>query len=267
MPRDKEAIGKIGGGMFILILVILFFAAHGGSNEMMYITLTFVFIIIALFSYGFWSSVSKGEGIWQYVGKHNLQHQQISNPNYHFGSFRTNNYKENPNKNVHLCAPPKMGGARLNIYTIPLNNSQSSLSRSPSVRSPVDNQHHQRTQSVRRSPSNQQQQQHHHHHHRQIGRTQSSIHHSMHSHHNHHRSSSFRRSPKPNEPINGGRGNGGEVNVEIHDSAAHNATVTTASSSSTTTTTTTTGASNTGGNPTVALKDRPNEVKLTVPEP
>jgi hypothetical protein len=49
--------------MLILILVILFFAAHGGPDEMMYITLVFVFIAIALFSYGFWSSVSKGEGM------------------------------------------------------------------------------------------------------------------------------------------------------------------------------------------------------------
>ncbi|CAG2122584.1 unnamed protein product, partial [Medioppia subpectinata] len=60
MPESKE-IGRIGGGMFILILIILFFAAHGGSNEMMYLTLGFVFIIIALFSYGFWSAVNKGE--------------------------------------------------------------------------------------------------------------------------------------------------------------------------------------------------------------
>ena len=68
------------------------------------------------------------------MGKHNLQHQQISNPNYHFGSFR--NYKSHPQKNVHICAPPKMGGARLNIYTIPLNNSlNNSLHRNPSVSS------------------------------------------------------------------------------------------------------------------------------------
>lgn len=61
-PLTSAAIGKIGGGMFILILIILWVATHGGSNEMMYVTLLFVFIVIALFSYGFWSAVSKGEG-------------------------------------------------------------------------------------------------------------------------------------------------------------------------------------------------------------
>ncbi|CAG2166505.1 unnamed protein product [Oppiella nova] len=165
MPENNKEIGKIGGGMFILILIILFFAAHGGSNEMMYLTLAFVFIIIALFSYGFWSSVSKGEGIWQYWGKQNLQHQQISNPNYHYGgSFR--NYKSNPNKAVHICAPPKMGGARLNIYTIPLNPS---LQRNSSLNSP----------------------------HRPLGRTPSSAH--RHNYHHNHNRSSFRRKPDTNE--------------------------------------------------------------------
>ena len=195
------AIGKVGGGMFILILIILWVAAHGGSNEMMYLTLGFVFVAIALFSYGFWSAVSKGEGelamirlfrlyfcflFWywislvfsfkrisnknwnktkqkansyseenvhcnwdnnrdmsncitnecvlrrpgflQYMGKHNLQHQQISHPNYHYRNQSVRNYKSHPEKNVHICAPPKMGGARLEIYTIPLNQSPSSPS-------------------------------------------------------------------------------------------------------------------------------------------
>lgn len=115
------------------------------------------------------------------MGKQNLQHQQISNPNYHFGSFR--NYKSNPNKNVHICAPPKMGGARLNIYTIPLNQSAGGLERNPSVHSP----------------------------HRPLGRTPSTSQHRKPSsaahHHNHYNRSSFRTKPDTNEE---------EVKVEVY---------------------------------------------------
>ncbi|KAJ6222846.1 hypothetical protein RDWZM_001391 [Blomia tropicalis] len=114
---SKQVFGKIGGFVLILMLLVMFVAIHSRHNEMVYVALLFVFLAIALFTYGFWSAVSRGDGVWQYIGKHNLQHQQVSNPNYH---FRTSipNYKGHPRSHSYMVAPPKMGGARLQIYTL-----------------------------------------------------------------------------------------------------------------------------------------------------
>lgn len=109
-------VGKIGGIILLLMLLVLFVSIHSRNNEMVYVALLFVFLAMALFTYGFWSAVSKGEGIWQYVGKHNLQHQQVSSPNYHYGTAA--NFKGHPKSKVHVVAPPKMGGVRLEIYTL-----------------------------------------------------------------------------------------------------------------------------------------------------
>lgn len=59
------------------------------------------------------------------------------------------NYKSHPQKNVHICAPPKMGGARLEIYTIPLNQSPSSPS--PLRRHPSSPRHN--AMALHRNPS------------------------------------------------------------------------------------------------------------------
>ncbi|KAH7639224.1 hypothetical protein HUG17_3257 [Dermatophagoides farinae] len=108
----------------------MFIAIRGRHNEMMYVALTFTFFAIALFSYGYWSAVNRGDGIWQYIGPNNLQHQQMSNPNYHFNSLydqqqqrryqrqQQQSLKDNPRVRSYMVAPPKMGGARLEIYTI-----------------------------------------------------------------------------------------------------------------------------------------------------
>lgn len=105
------------GFFFIIIMVVVFFVAtHSRQNEMVYVALVFAFIAIALFSFGFWRAVNRGDGVWQYIGKHNLQHQQVSNPNYHFRSVP--NYKGHPKSRVHVVQPPKMGGVRLEIYTL-----------------------------------------------------------------------------------------------------------------------------------------------------
>lgn len=140
--------------MLLLMLLILFVAAHGRSNEMMYMTLLFVFLAVALFTYGYWTAVSKGEGISQYIGKHNLQHQQMSSPNYHFVSS-VPNFKGHPKSKVHVVVPPKMGGVKLEIYTLPDDCNTGSISGAS------DHSHHHHQQH-----NNQQRHYHHHHHHK-----------------------------------------------------------------------------------------------------
>lgn len=149
--------------MLILIVVILFVATRGRSNEMMYVTLLFVFLAIAFFTYGYWSSVSRGDGVWQYTGSHNLQHQQVSNPNYHFGTAI--NYKGHPKSKMHLVAPPKMGGARLEIYTLTDDGSTQSVN-SNVPQSCQSQQSQQNRQRSSHSPSSHNHH-HRHHHHRQ----------------------------------------------------------------------------------------------------
>lgn len=163
------AIGKIGGLMLFLILVVLFVAVHGRNNDMVYVTFLFVFLVLALFSYGYWRAVNRGEGIGQYVGKQNLQHQQVSNPNYHFNN-NVPDYRDHPKSKVHVVQPPKMGGVRLQIYTL---NDEEAASSVGSSSTPLSGQPSPASNSGHHRHS------HHHHHH---------SHHHGHRHHSHHHS-------------------------------------------------------------------------------
>ncbi|KAH9425241.1 hypothetical protein DERP_014678 [Dermatophagoides pteronyssinus] len=124
---SNKTLGKFLGFTFLLlILVAMFIAIRGRHNEMMYVALTFTIFSIALFSYGYWSAVNRGDGIWQYIGPTNLQHQQMSNPNYHFDPIHpeqqqqqlSSSMKNNPNIRSYMVAPPKMGGQTSGNYSL-----------------------------------------------------------------------------------------------------------------------------------------------------
>ena len=151
--------------MVIIMMVVVFFVAtHSRQNEMVYVALVFVFLAIALFSFGFWRAVNRGDGVWQYIGKHNLQHQQVSNPNYHFRSVP--NYKGHPKSRVHVVQPPKMGGVRLEIYTL---SDDDQLRRASPGRESLHQSRHSSSSSR-------------HHHRSEVTRS----HHHHHRHHRHH---------------------------------------------------------------------------------
>lgn len=136
---------------------------------MVYVALIFVFLAIALFTFGFWRAVNRGDGVWQYIGKQNLQHQQVSNPNYHFRNS-VPNYKGHPKSRVHVVQPPKMGGLRLQIYTLSddeqlKRTSPSRESLHQSRHSSCSSRHHHR-HDVNRSHHHR-----HHHHHEKVTTT------------------------------------------------------------------------------------------------
>ena len=178
---SNKTLGKFLGFTFLLlILVAMFIAIRGRHNEMMYVALTFTIFSIALFSYGYWSAVNRGDGIWQYIGPTNLQHQQMSNPNYHFDPIHpeqqqqlSSSMKNNPNIRSYMVAPPKMGGVRLNIFTIGDDDkdnaadvggrSSSTISNSPPCPSP--NYHQQQQFHSKHNHHSHHHRNHHHHHH------------------------------------------------------------------------------------------------------
>ena len=105
------------------MLIIMFSVAHRRFHELVYISLTLIAITLTLcIVFAIFNTLCKGEpliGYWD-SGSHSYsnRHQSLR--------FRTQNNNNNNNSNngynqqrVHVCTPPTMGGARLNIiYTI-----------------------------------------------------------------------------------------------------------------------------------------------------
>ena len=113
-------IGNLCGGLFtILMLIIMFSVAHRRFHELVYISLALIAITLTLcIIFAIFSTLCKGEPLFgyrdsgphSYSRHHSLRYRQNVNNNVN------NGYNQ---QRVHVCAPPNMGGARLNIiYTI-----------------------------------------------------------------------------------------------------------------------------------------------------
>ena len=113
-------VGNLFGGLFtILMLIIMFSVAHRRFQELIYISLAFIAIILTFcIILAIFNTIYRGEPFIDF-------RQSNTTSNNNRNSFRYRNQSSNVVNNaynsqgVHVCAPPNMGGARLNIiYTI-----------------------------------------------------------------------------------------------------------------------------------------------------
>lgn len=102
------------------MLIIMFSVAHRRFQELIYISLALIAIILTLcIIFAIFNTVIKGGPLidfWDTCSnaRHSVRHRYQSNHNH-----LSNQYNQYNQQRVHVCAPPTMGGARLNIiYTI-----------------------------------------------------------------------------------------------------------------------------------------------------
>ncbi|XP_054166975.1 uncharacterized protein LOC128964408 [Oppia nitens] len=131
----ERSIGNLCGGLFtILMLIIMFSVAHRRFQELVYISLAFIAITLTLcIIFAIFNTLCKGDlqfDMWdtanisssRYTPTRHHSRRQSSRYHRHYSNNNNNSSSANNAYNqqrVHVCAPPSMGGARLNIiYTI-----------------------------------------------------------------------------------------------------------------------------------------------------
>jgi hypothetical protein len=103
----------------------MFSVAHGRFQELIYLSLAFIAITLTLcIICAICNTLCKGDPIIDYWTSNNNSYYNTRHHSSRYRHYHHNNNANNASNHqrVHVCTPPRMGGARLNIiYTIGIN--------------------------------------------------------------------------------------------------------------------------------------------------
>ena len=121
MAVQLLGVGNLCGGLFtILMLIIMFSVAHHRFQELIYISLALIAVILTLcIIFAIINTVIKGGPLIDFWDTCSSSRHSVRNRYHTNHNTLANAYNQFNQQRVHVCAPPTMGGARLNIiYTI-----------------------------------------------------------------------------------------------------------------------------------------------------